>query len=83
MTVKVRNAELIISGPAGHFWALSERYSGALLCLPMSAEREQEEPAHPDALSSEELEQAGWYEASSEAGEPELHEAMRSALTYG
>lgn len=44
----------VIAGPAGHWWAYSERFD-ELLCKPMSkGERDDEPPPHPDTLPGDE-----------------------------
>lgn len=53
----------VIDGPAGHWWAYSERF-GELLCKPMSkGDRDDEPPPHPDSLPGDEYVDQEWGES--------------------
>lgn len=53
----------VIDGPAGHWWAYSERFSG-LLCKPQSKnERLDEPPPHPDTLAGDTFADHEWGES--------------------
>lgn len=53
----------VIDGPAGHWWAYSERFD-ALLCKPQSKdERLDEPPPHPDTLPGDQYADHEWGES--------------------
>lgn len=51
----------VVAGPAGHWWAYSERF-GVLLCKPQS-KGETDPPAHPDTLAGDEYADREWGES--------------------
>lgn len=53
----------VIAGPAGHWWAYSERF-GVLFCKPQSrGESNEEPPPHPDALPGDTFADQEWGES--------------------